>query len=104
MKHFEKITIQIVIYEETLETISKCLNNLKKFKVIILDNANNYKLKNELTKKYKIHKYILEKKNIGYSKGHNKIASFVDTEYLLILNADCIITREIYSVYMKYIK
>ena len=44
MKHFEKITIQIVIYEETLETISKCLNNLKKFKVIILDNANNYNL------------------------------------------------------------
>ena len=57
MKHFEKITIQIVIYEETLETISKCLNNLKKFKVIILDNANNYKLKNELIQKYKIQFY-----------------------------------------------
>ena len=100
MKHFEKITIQIVIYEETLETISKCLNNLKKFKVIILDNANNYKLKNELIQKYKIHKYILEKKNIGFSKGHNKIASFVDTEYLLILNADCVIDeRNIFSLY-----
>tara|TARA_B100000989_G_scaffold141391_1_gene105207 strand:- start:332 stop:1198 length:867 start_codon:yes stop_codon:yes gene_type:complete len=100
MKHFEKITIQIVIYEETLETISKCLNNLKKFKVIILDNANNYKLKSELINKYKIQKYILEKKNIGYSKGHNKIASYVDTEYLLILNADCIIDeRNIFSLY-----
>ena len=100
MKHFEKITIQIVMYEETLETISKCLNNLKKFKVIILDNANNSKLKNELIQKYKIHKYILEKKNIGFSKGHNKIASFVDTEYLLILNADCVIDeRNIFSLY-----
>lgn len=94
MNHLKNITVQIVLYEETAETIIKCLNNLKKFKVIILDNSNNHKLKNDLIKKYEIQKYILEKKNIGYSKAHNKIASFVDTDYLLILNPDCLIDEK----------
>lgn len=62
MNHLKNITVQIVLYEETAETIIKCLNNLKKFKVIILDNSNNLKLKNDLIKKYEIQKYILEEK------------------------------------------
>lgn len=107
MNHLKNITVQIVIYQETLETVSKCLSNLKKFKIIILDNANNLRLKNKLIKKYEIQKYILEKKNIGYSKAHNKIASYVDTDYLLILNPDCIIDEKniinLYNAHKNYI-
>ena len=106
MEVFKNLTIQLVLYEDKKETIFKCLDNFENFKVIILDNSNNFKLKKEILKNYKIHKYILEEKNLGYSKGHNKIAKLVDTEYLLILNADCIITEEnlcnLYHAHIKY--
>ena len=106
MEVFQNLTIQLVLYEDKKETIFRCLDNFKNFKVIILDNSNNFKLKKEILKKYKIYKYILEERNLGYSKGHNKIAKLVDTEYLLILNADCIITEEnlsnLYHAHVKY--
>ena len=38
---YSKITITIVLYQENLETISKSLENLKSFKIIIIDNAND---------------------------------------------------------------
>ncbi len=91
MEIFKKVTIQIVLYEEDKEIIFDCLNNLKNFKIVILDNSANYTLKEEILKNFDIKQYIIEKKNLGYSKGHNKASSYVNTEYLLILNADCII-------------
>ena len=94
MNLFQNITIQIVLYEESEEIVFKCLNNLKNFKIIILDNAGNYKLKKEILKRFSISKYFLENKNLGFSKGHNKITSHVKTDYLLILNADCLIDQE----------
>ena len=94
MKLFQNITIQIVLYEENKELVFKCLDKLKNFKIIILDNSGNYKLKAEILKNFKISKYLLENKNLGYSKGHNKAASYVETKYLLILNADCLINEE----------
>ena len=106
MEVFQNLTIQLVLYEDKKETIFRCLDNFKNFKVIILDNSNNFKLKKEILKNYKIYKYILQDRNLGYSKGHNKIAKLVDTEYLLILNADCIITEEnlcnLYHAHIKY--
>ena len=105
MEVFQNLTIQLVLYEDKKENIFRCLDNFKNFKVIILDNSNNFKLKTEILKKYKIYKYILEDRNLGYSKGHNKIAKLVDTEYLLILNADCIITEEnLSNLYLAHIK
>ncbi len=89
MKFFQKITIQIVLYEEDKEMVFNCLKRLKNFKIVILDNSGNHDLKNEVLKNFNIESYIVEKKNLGYSKGHNKASLFVGTEYLLILNADC---------------
>ena len=105
MEVFQNLTIQLVLYEDKKENIFRCLDNFKNFKVIILDNSNNFKLKTEILKKYKIYKYILEDRNLGYSKGHNKIAKLVDTEYLLILNADCIINEEnLSNLYLAHVK
>lgn len=92
----EDITIQIVIYEEKLGLLKKCLDKIKNFKIIIIDNSNNIKLKKKIESEYIIKKYILNKKNLGYSKGHNQAIDYVDTEFTLILNADCLIeTKDI---------
>ena len=63
---YNEITIVIVLYEEEFELINRCLNNIKNFNIIIIDNAGNKKLKNKLIKKFNILEYILNPKNVGY--------------------------------------
>ena len=38
----KEVTIVIVLYEEKFELISRCLENIKNFNIIIVDNAGNY--------------------------------------------------------------
>lgn len=90
----EELTIQIVLYEESKDLIFECLENLKNFQVLILDNSNNRKLREEILNKFNIKEYIILNKNLGYSKGHNYLSDKVDTKYFLILNADCKINEE----------
>lgn len=84
-----ELTIQIVLYEETKELVFQCLENVKNFQILILDNSNNKKLKEQILNKFDIKEYIISNKNLGYSKGHNCLSNKVDTKYFLILNADC---------------
>lgn len=88
----KRLSILIIIYEENFEVIKKCLSNINEYKIIIIDNANDQSLKDKITKNFKIYKYFLNKKNIGFSKAANQGISECDTEYLLILGADCLIT------------
>tara|TARA_B100001057_G_C22802540_1_gene932085 strand:+ start:943 stop:1800 length:858 start_codon:yes stop_codon:yes gene_type:complete len=90
----EKLTILIILYEEKLEIIKKCLNQIKDFKIIIIDNANDINLKNEIVSNFKIYKYLLNKKNIGFSKAANQGILESDTEYLMLLGADCLMAKE----------
>ena len=90
----EKLTILIILYEENLDIIKKCLDQIKQFKIIIIDNANDENLKKKLSSNYRIYKYFLNKKNIGFSKAANQGIKECDTEYLLILGADCLISQK----------
>ena len=40
-----EITIIVVLYEEKTSLIFQCLENIKNFKIIIVDNAENISLK-----------------------------------------------------------
>ena len=91
----EKLTILIILYEEKYDLIKKCLDEIKNFNIIIIDNANDKELKKKIVFNYKIHKYFLNKKNIGFSRAANQGILQCDTEYLLLLGgADCFITYE----------
>ena len=91
----KKLTILMILYEENYEIIKKCLDKIKNFKIIIIDNANDKDLKKKILLNYKIYKYFLNKKNIGFSKAANQGILQCDTEYLLLLGgADCFITYE----------
>ena len=76
---FNEITIIVILYEEKEKIVLRCLENLKSFKIIIVDNANNIALKRIIEKNYKIYKYILNKKNYGYSKAANQAIKLSDT-------------------------
>ena len=65
---FKELTIIIVLFEEKKDLLFSCLNNIKNFKIIIIDNAGNSKLKIEVESNFSIYKYILNKKNFGFTK------------------------------------
>ena len=82
-----ELTIIIVLYEEEADLLVRCLENIKNYKIIIVDNAGNSFLKKQVEEKFKIYKYILNKKNSGLAKGANQVIKQCDTEYILNLNA-----------------
>ena len=87
----QDVTIVIVLYKEEFNLIFKTLDRLRSFKIVIIDNANNLNLKKKIQSTFNIEKYILNKKNIGFSAGYNQGAKYCETEYLLILGPDCVI-------------
>ena len=46
-----ELTIIIVLYEEKANLVFQCLENIKNFKIIIIDNAGNVSLKKRDRKK-----------------------------------------------------
>ena len=88
----KSITIVIVLFKESFEIINKTLEYIKDFKIIIIDNANNQDLKKKIIKKFQIYKYILNKKNNGFSAGYNQGIKLSDAKYTLVLNPDCLIS------------
>ena len=96
-----EITVTIVLYKENINLVSKCLENIKNFKIIIVDNAGDDNLKKEIEKKFKIYKYILNKKNYGVTIAANQAIKKCDTEYILILAADCLISYRDISILLK---
>ena len=103
---YNKITIVIVLYEEKFELIDKCLENIKNFNIIIIDNAGNRELKQKIKKKFNFTNYILNSKNVGYSKAVNQGINLCDTEYVFVFQADCLMNEEnidiLFDTYKKY--
>ena len=91
---YNEITIILVLYEEKLSLVLKGIEKIKNFKIIIVDNAGNESLKKKVEEKFKIYKYILNKKNVGYSKAANQAIRLCGLEYIFISQADCIIDEE----------
>jgi N-acetylglucosaminyl-diphospho-decaprenol L-rhamnosyltransferase len=90
----QELTILIVLYKESLDLIEKNLDNLTAFKKILIDNASDYEIKKKLESKYLISNYILNKKNVGYSKAYNQAINLCSTKYALMLSADCVMSGE----------
>ncbi len=105
MKQYDitnKITIIIVLYREDYKLLYKTLDKIREFKKILIDNSNNVDLKNKVEANFKIEKYILNKKNIGFSAGYNQGVKLCETDFSLILGPDCIIeTRSIIKLHEK---
>lgn len=88
------LTIIVVLYQEKYELIKACLENIKNFKIIIIDNDNNTEIKKKIVSEFLIYKYILNEKNIGFSKAANIAVKLSNTKYIMNINADCLIKEE----------
>ena len=94
LKQNTNLTIIIVLYKETEDIIFKTLETIKSFKIIIIDNDGNESLKQSICQKYRIEKYVLNKKNRGFSSGYNQGVLLSETNFTMILNPDCVIEKE----------
>ena len=47
---YNSVTVEIVLYKESFDLVSRTLNKIKDYKIIIIDNANNHDLKKEFRK------------------------------------------------------
>ncbi len=97
----DKITIIIVLYEEEINLILRCLKNIRNYKIIIVDNAGNISLKKKIKEKFEIYKYILNKNNCGYAKAANQAIKQCDTEYIFMFQADGLISSKDISILLK---
>lgn len=105
----DKLTVSIVNYNSGLYILD-CLKSLEKvkdeaqIKVIVLDNASSDRSIEDIEKKYKDIEVIKNEKNVGFSKGQNQILKNANTEYILILNPDVEIKKDVIKKLLEYIK
>ena len=104
MINLTEITICMVLYDESEEIILKTLEKIKNFKIIIIDNKGDKKLKKKITSKFNISTYYLSNTNLGFSKGFNKAISFCETRFAFIKNADCYIDEDNILKLYNYLK
>ena len=82
----------IIVSFKSNHVIHRCIESIHKdIKIIVIENSNDSKLKNELEKKYKNLKCILSKENNGMGTGNNIGINYITTDFAFILNPDVIL-------------
>ena len=66
----------------------------KNFSIVILDNSQDYDLKNKLEKAYGNVRVIIPKENLGFAKGMNLAIKQIKTEYIFINPADVLLPEK----------
>ena len=97
MSLYKDITIIIVTFKSD-HIIEKTIRNLnKKFRIIIVENSNNYIFKGYIEKKFSNCKVFLTGNNLGVSKAINLALKKIKTSYSFFVtpdafpNKDCIL-------------
>ena len=93
MKTFDLTVIITSFYSS--DKIFSCIESIEKsIKIIVIENSNDEKLKEEIHSKYKNVECILSKENLGYGAGNNLGLSRVETSYALIVNPDVTLNKD----------
>ena len=97
------ITVIIPLYK-TPHHLIKNINQYKHFKLIILDQSNDHKLKIKILKQnLNIQKYIMMNKNFGFAKACNYLLKNVTSKYCLLTQADIVINLKSIKELLKSI-
>ncbi|SVD17269.1 uncharacterized protein METZ01_LOCUS370123, partial [marine metagenome] len=97
-----KVTIIIVTFHsnEIVENLIRSIDSENK--ILIIENSLEYQLKSNLEKKYKNVEVVIPQTNLGLGGGINLALSLVKTKYLLQLNPDVILDKEMINTLLKY--
>ncbi len=88
------VTLLIPSYRSKNLILKHIKNFYNKYKIIIIENSYDRKLKNLIQKDFpKVSVYL--KKNIGYGKAVNLAAKKVKTKFFFVMNPDAIIYKKL---------
>ena len=103
ISNFDDITIVIITYKSE-KIIHKFIKKIPiNIKTIIIENSENYELKEKIERDYKNISFFL-KKNDGVSSSLNYAASKISTKYFLQISPDINFTYEDLSLFKKLAK
>ena len=84
----QNLSIVIVTFKSE-DVIHQCIRSIdNKIEIIVIENSNNNKFKEELEKKYNNVKCYITHKNLGMGAGNNLGIEYAKTDYVFILNPD----------------
>ena len=84
----------VIVTLKSEKVIHDCINSINQnVPIIVVEQSNNQKFKDELESKYKNLKCILSKSNLGMGTGNNIGIKETKTDYVLILNPDVILEK-----------
>ena len=87
----QNLSIIIVTYKSEM-VIHDCIKSIEKdVKIIVVENSDNSKFKEELESKYENVLCVLTSKNLGMGAGNNIGIKKAKTDFVLILNPDVIL-------------
>ena len=88
------LTVVITTFKSDIKVLS-CINSLpREIKILIIENSNNQKFKEEIEKTYSQVECILTGENKGYSVANNIGLQKTQTKYALLLNPDTIVAKD----------
>lgn len=101
------LTISIVNYNSG-EYLTRCLDSIKlvegeaKIKTVVIDNNSTDESLTVAKNKFKNVEFIENKQNVGFGKAHNQILKKITTEFILLLNPDCLLEKGVISKLLEY--
>ena len=94
----QNLSIVIVTYKSEA-VLHDCINSIgNDIEIIIVENSNNIKFKENLEKKYANVSCIISMKNLGMGAGNNVGIKRVNNDFVLILNPDVILENSTIDV------
>ena len=89
----------IIVTLKSENVIHECIKSINQdVPIIVVENSNNQKFKEELESQYKNLKCILSKSNVGMGAGNNIGIKEAKTDYVLILNPDVVLEKNTFDL------
>ena len=84
----------VIVAFKSEKVIHDCIQSIpNEIKIIVIDNSNDTKFKENIEKKYNNVECILSTHNLGMGSGNNLGLKHVKTDYAFILNPDVILEK-----------
>ena len=99
-----ELTVIIVTFKTDKNILKNCLSSIdSNVKVIIVENSNSFKYKNEIENDFKNVKILCSGSNLGMGAGNNFGLLNTNTEYALILNPDVVCGKNFFFNIQKFL-
>jgi len=85
----------VIVTFKSDHVIHDCIQSISdQIKIIVVDNSNDKKFKENIEKKYNNVECILSSTNLGMGSGNNFGLKHVKTDYAIILNPDVVLEKD----------